>query len=145
MEEDKAAQEEKSVRELMSELAADNRSLEWVSGYDIMQQTISWVNELKAGKIADFESSAADFLEKVKAGSQADILYNIACAYAVMSFQVPEKKEEYGAKAVSLLNRLAATDYFKSKPRLDNLMGDTDLDTIRNRQDFASFLERIKP
>jgi hypothetical protein len=128
---------------LLGDVSRDNPSLEWVSGFDAMQQSIRWVAAIRSGKLDGLESTAEGFLANAKPSSHADVKYNVACAFAVASSLDNEKQDTYANRATELLNELGAADYFQQKHRLENLMRDTDMDPIRERADFRAFLKSI--
>jgi serine/threonine protein kinase len=136
-----AAIDDKLVGDLVSEIAKDNPTLSWLSGFDSVRKSIDWINELRAGKIDQFEVQAESYLRNAHPNSRSDIQYNIACAYVLVSEQVPEKREVYHLKAIELLNDLAASGYFKQPGRFNNLRSDTDLVPIHGRADFREFVK----
>jgi len=71
-------------------------------------------------------------------------VYNVACIYSVASEKRPEQAEKYAAKAVTLLNDLTKTEYFRVPTRVKHLDADTDLDPLRKRDDFKAFQEAVK-
>lgn len=101
-------------------------------------------NELRLGKLDQFEAQADEYLRNALPSSRGDVQYNIACAYVLVSEQVADKREEYCVKAVSILNDLAASEYFKQPGRFDNLIRDTDLAPIHGREDFREFAKAAR-
>ena len=142
-EETNAKEDEKNAMDLLAEVSRDNPNLEWVSGFNSMQQSVQWVGEIKAGKLDEFELTADRLLKNSKPSVRADVKYNVACAYALASTKVIEMQDAYATRAVELLNELMTKDYFKQKQRLENLMRDNDLDPIRERDDFRAFLKAL--
>jgi serine/threonine protein kinase len=139
-----AVDDDRLVGDLVSEIAKDNPSLSWLSGYDSLRKSIVWINELRAGKLDQFESRAEEYLRNAIPSSRSDVQYNIACAYVLVSEKVADKREEYCLKAISLLNDLAASAYFKQPGRYDNLSRDTDLAPLHARADFLAFVKEAK-
>ncbi len=140
----KAQQDESVAFALLNEVSRDNASLDWVTKYDALAQTILWVGEIRLGKLDDLESTAERFLEKAKPSNRDDIKYNMACAFALASKLASEKQEFYAVRAVGFLNELVASDYFKDKSRYENLRRDTDLESLHPRDDFREFVKSIK-
>ena len=130
--------------DLVSEIAQDNPSLSWLSGFDSIRKSIDWVNELRTGKFDQFESRAEEYLRNALPSSRGDVQYNIACAYVLVSEKVADKREEYCLKAISILNDLAASAYFKKPGRYENLRRDTDLAPLHARADFVAFVKEAK-
>ncbi len=139
-----AVKDDQLVSDLVSEIAKDNPTLDWLSGFDSLRKSIDWINELRAGNLDHFEARADEYLVNALPSSRGDVQYNIACAYVLVSEKVADKREEYCLKAVSLLNDLAASDYFKQPGRFDNLRSDTDLAPIHGRDDFRDFVRAAK-
>ncbi len=139
-----AVKDDQLASDLVSEIAKDNPTLDWLSGFDSLRKSIDWINELRAGNLDHFEARADEYLVNALPSSRGDVQYNIACAYVLVSEKVANKREEYCLKAVSLLNDLAASDYFKQPDRFDNLRSDTDLAPIHGRDDFREFVRAAK-
>ena len=139
-----AISNDRLVSDLVSEIAKDNPTLSWLSGFDSIRKSIEWVNGLRSGNLDQFEERADEYLRNALPSSRGDVQYNIACAYVLASEKVAEKREEYCLKAVSLLNDLSAADYFKQPGRFDNLIRDTDLAPIHSREDFREFARSLK-
>ena len=140
----KALEDDAIVSNLVSEIAKDNPTLSWLSGFDSIRKSIDWINELRVGKFDQFEARAESYLRDALPSSRSDVQYNIACAYVLVSEKVADKREEYCLKAVSLLNELAASGYFKQPGRFDNLRSDTDLVPLHARDDFKEFVKQAR-
>jgi tetratricopeptide (TPR) repeat protein len=143
-ENEKAIESDKIAMELTGALAKENPNLAWLSGFDSLQQTMKWVDELRTGNFDAFESNAEAFLTMATPSLRGEVKYNVVCGYALVAAQVEEMREAYAAKAVSLLNELKDVGFFSIKARLDHLGVDNDLDPLRERDDFKAFLESTK-
>ena len=141
--EDKAKEDETLAFTLLGEVSRDNASLDWVTGFEAMQQSIAWVREIRLGNLDNIESTAEKFLQTAKPSIKADVKYNVACAFALASSLSSEKKEDCALRAIAILNELVAADYFKEKERFENLRRDTDLQSLHERADFRAFVKSI--
>jgi serine/threonine protein kinase len=139
-----ALKDDKMIGELVSEIALDNPTLSWLSRFDSIRKSIDWINELREGKLDQFEARAEQYLRDALPSSRDDVQYNIVCAYVLVSEKMVDKREEYCLKAVSLLNDLQVSGYFKQVDRWENLRRDTDLAPIHGRADFRAFVEAIR-
>jgi hypothetical protein len=64
-------------------------------------------------------------------GGSPDMLYNCACVFALT---------DRLDKAVALLSKLRSDGYFDKADNLKNLQTDTDLDSLRRRDDFLNLV-----
>ena len=142
--ESKAIEDDAIVSNLVSEIAKDNPTLSWLTGFDSIRKSIDWINELRAGKFDQFEARAEEYLRDALPSSRGDVQYNVACAFVLVSEKVPDKREEYCLKAISLLNDLVASAYFEQPGRFENLRSDTDLVPIHGRDDFKEFAKAAR-
>ena len=102
------------------------------------------MNELREGKLDQFQVRAEEYLRNALPSSRGDVQYNMACAYVLVSEKMADKHEKYCLKAVSLFNDLASSGYFKQADRWENLRRDTDLVPIHGRADFRAFVEALR-
>jgi hypothetical protein len=70
----------------------------------------------------------------------ADQWYDFACVYAVASGKIDGKKQEFGDRAMDLLQR-AVKAGFKDAAHIAK---DTDLDPLRDRDDFKKLLADLE-
>lgn len=52
---DKAKEEETLAFTLLGEVSRDNASLDWVTGFEAMQQSIAWVREIRLGNLDNID------------------------------------------------------------------------------------------
>jgi serine/threonine protein kinase/tetratricopeptide (TPR) repeat protein len=83
------------------------------------------------------------------------ILYNAACVFALSSVTVRQDARlstgdqdqlagQYAAHAVNLLAQAHTAGYFKAVERIDHLKKDSDLDSLRPREDFKHLLGELE-
>jgi hypothetical protein len=88
--------------------------------------------------------------------ASGDSLYNLACTYALSSTAArkdeslapaerEQKGEEYATRAIELLERVGKSGYFKVPARRKHLGDDSDLDALRNRDDYKAFERSLSP
>ncbi len=127
-----------------------DRALERATGPDRVRYRV-WraLSLAHLGEHAQAMAEAGD-LAKTKEGT-AENLYNLACGCALASVAVrqdgklPEAEqdklgEEYAVRALDLLKHVAAAGYFNTPDRLAHVKADPDLDALRGRADFTSWL-----
>jgi len=74
-------------------------------------------------------------------------LYDAACVCALSAAAVKndvKPGENYAARAVALLRRAQATGYFEDGQRLQHLKKDSDLASLRPREDYQTLLKELK-
>lgn len=91
-----------------------------------------------------FEQEADKLIETSNQGNKWDVMYNVACAYAVAAAVRPADADRHATRAVALLNELAKTYYFRVPQRVAHLDKDTDLDSLRDRDDYKAFERSVK-
>jgi tetratricopeptide (TPR) repeat protein len=88
----------------------------------------------RAGKITE---AIADVTELTKSSNcSADNWYNFACAYAIASGKSPQKKQEYGDRAMESLKKAVQAGFNDAA----KMQKDTDFDSLRDRDDFKKLL-----
>jgi len=73
-------------------------------------------------------------------------LYNAACVYSVSSGVTKgdtKLKDQYAARGFELLQLAKAKDFFKDKANVENMKTDTDLDNLREHEEFKKLLTEI--
>ena len=70
----------------------------------------------------------------------ADFWYNFACVYAIASDKITDKKEEYAGRAIECLQN----DVTIGLEAVDQIAKDTDLDPLRDREDFKKLVESLQ-
>ncbi len=78
--------------------------------------------------------------------SDGEDFYNAACAYSLASAneQDADKRERNAARAIELLRQAQTVGYFQDAAKAANVLKDTDLDPIRNREDFRLWLSQLE-
>ena len=95
------------------------------------------VSRLQAGRVAEAVAEAA---ELTKAGGwDANDWYNFACVYAVAAGKLPDRRDEYAARAVELLRKAIDAGY-RDRAHIDR---DPDLAPLRGRPDFRKLVESL--
>ena len=54
-----------------------------------------------------------------------------------------ERAERYAARVIEILNRLSEQDFFSTAEHLRFLKEDSDLDAVRDREDFKALLRKV--
>jgi hypothetical protein len=83
-------------------------------------------------------------------------LHNLACVCSLCSGAVrrdaqltkaehDRHADQYAARAVEFLTKAKDAGYFKSATATENIQKDKDLDALRRRQDFQTFLLSLEP
>jgi tetratricopeptide (TPR) repeat protein len=88
-------------------------------------------------------TAEADALADAKEAS-ADTLYDAACVYSLSSSAVlgdAKQAEQYAARAVALLRQAVAKGY----KNVEHMKNDTDLDALRQREDFKKLIQELNP
>ena len=66
--------------------------------------------------------------------------YDFACVYAVASGKIADKKKEYADRAMELLRKAVKAGFVNAA----HMKKDTDLDPLREREDFKKLLEELQ-
>jgi serine/threonine-protein kinase len=93
----------------------------------------------QAGEVA---RASADAEELLKAGSlNGDALYGIASVFSLASAKTkePDQAERYAGRAVTVLRQAVAKGY----TNIEQMKRDTDLDPLRQRDDFKKLLQEL--
>jgi len=76
----------------------------------------------------------------------ADAIYNLACALSLCAAAVKDDAalvEQYATRVLELLVRARAAGYFDTAANVEHIGNDTDLDALRERDDFRKFVEAL--
>ena len=96
--------------------------------------------KVQAGRAAEAVAEVAELTKSL--GWKAGQWYDFACVYAVASGKVVDKKQPYADRAMALLNEAVKEGYQDAA----HMKEDSDLDTLRAREDFRKLLaELAKP
>ncbi|HLN29780.1 MAG TPA: serine/threonine-protein kinase [Gemmataceae bacterium] len=103
------------------------------------------LSRLQAGMVAEAVAEVAEltaFGANASASPKwsADNWYNFACVYAAASGKIADKKQEYANRAMELLQKAVQAGY--NDPA--NMKTDTDLDSLRGREDFKKLLAGLE-
>ena len=67
--------------------------------------------------------------------------YNFACIYSLASSKVADKQQEYTDRAMEMLKQAVQAGW----KDVAHIQQDTDLDPLRNRDDFKKLVEELEP
>jgi serine/threonine protein kinase/tetratricopeptide (TPR) repeat protein len=95
----------------------------------------AWVN---AGQVAEAVAEVAELVKK--SGWPAGAWYDFACVYALASGKSEDRKQEYADRAMELLQRAVKAGYNNAV----HMKKDTDLDTLRGREDFKGLIAELE-
>lgn len=73
-------------------------------------------------------------------------LFNVACVYALSSAAAKDDanlREQFAARAVALLCQAQTSGFFKDPKRVEQLRRETDLDALRQRDDYKKFVAEL--
>jgi hypothetical protein len=94
-------------------------------------------SRINAGQVSE---GIAEIAESAKSSNwNRDNWYNFACVYAVASGKSPQKKQEYGDRAMELLNQ-AVKAGFRDAVQFKQ---DNDLSSLRDRDDFKKLIAEL--
>ncbi len=94
---------------------------------------------VRSGQVAEAVAEVAELTQTPF--SPPDLWYNFACVYAIASDKIADKQDEYGDRAMTCLKK-AVQGGFKDA---DHIANDTDLDSLRDREDFKKLVESLHP
>jgi serine/threonine protein kinase/Flp pilus assembly protein TadD len=102
------------------------------------------VSRLKAGQVAQSVAEVAELTTPPSNNSgppqwTADHWYNFACVYSVAAVKIADKKLEYADRAMELLHKAVQAGYKDAA----HMAKDTDLDPLRDREDFKKLMESL--
>jgi tetratricopeptide (TPR) repeat protein len=96
------------------------------------------ISRLQAGATAE---AVAEVEELTKMPNwSASHWYDFACVYAVASSKSADKKQQYAYEAMELLRRAVSEGYKNAA----HMAKDTDLDSLRQREDFQKLLAELE-
>jgi tetratricopeptide (TPR) repeat protein len=100
---------------------------------------------LRTGRVADAVAEADDLTGAGNPGApgaaewELELWYNFACIYSVASASLPDKKGEYGDRAMRLLRKAIELGFEDAA----HLARDADLAPLRGRDDFRQLLAEL--
>jgi serine/threonine protein kinase/tetratricopeptide (TPR) repeat protein len=92
---------------------------------------------VSAGHVAEGIAEVAELAKS--SGWPPENWYNYACVYALASGKSPQKKQEYGDRAMELLNKAVQTGY----QNVTEMKQDTDLASLHDREDFKKLVAKL--
>jgi eukaryotic-like serine/threonine-protein kinase len=101
---------------------------------------------VRAGEPARATRAADELLAGPKA--PAAVLYDAACVFALAAAAAGDDaplRERHATRAVELLGRLRAQNYFRPAARVEHLKKDEDLAALRDRDDFRKLVAEVEP
>jgi tetratricopeptide (TPR) repeat protein len=95
-------------------------------------------SRIQAGELAEALFEVAE-LANANALSPVE-WYNLACIYAIASGKITDKTQEYADRAMGLLRKAVQAGYTNAA----HIAKDTDLDSLRERNDFKKLMAELK-
>jgi tetratricopeptide (TPR) repeat protein len=83
---------------------------------------------------------------KGKTPPSGSLLYDAAWAFALSAAAVKDDaklREQYAARAIALLRQAKTAGFFKDPKQVEHMKKDTDLDTLRQRDDYQKFAAEL--
>ena len=95
------------------------------------------ISRIRAGQL---DQGVAEVAELAKSPNTSGAeWYDLACAYAVASGKVADKKDEYATRALELLRQAVKAGYKDAA----HMKTDIDLDALRDRDDFKKLVAEL--
>jgi len=115
-----------------------DKSIEFGTEIDRPERRAARANMLvKAGRIKEAVAEVADLMKSSK--WSADQRYNFACVYALASGSVVLEKQQYADRAMVLLGQCKDSQFMNAR----HVTQDTDLDPLRDRDDFKKLIAEL--
>jgi tetratricopeptide (TPR) repeat protein len=97
-----------------------------------------------AGKVA--EAVAVTAALTTDPATPGHLLCGAGCIYSLAAAAAKEAKQRqaYAGQALALLRRARAAGFFNDRPMVESLKKDTDLDPLRQREDFQKFVAELE-
>jgi tetratricopeptide (TPR) repeat protein/serine/threonine protein kinase len=97
-----------------------------------------------AGKAAEALADAAALTRDP--ATPGHLLYDAGCVYSLAAAAAKEAKQRqaYAGQALTLLRRAQSAGFFKDRAKVEYLKKDTDLDPLRQREDFREFVAELE-
>jgi tetratricopeptide (TPR) repeat protein len=134
---DKAIADYSKLIELQEKLAADFPTVLEHRHNLGSSRAIRAISRVNAGRVSEGIAEIADFAKS--SDWNGENWYNFACVYAVAAGKSPQKKQEYGDRAMELLNK-AVQAGFKDAAQMKQ---DTDLASLHEREDFKKLVAKL--
>lgn len=116
-----------------------DRSIELSAPTDQGRQRASRAtSRVQAGMIAE---AVAEVAELTKSPNwKVDQWYDFACVYGIASVKITDKKQDYADRAMELLQKAVESGYNDTA----HMKKDTDLDPLRDREDFKKLIAQLE-
>jgi tetratricopeptide (TPR) repeat protein len=92
------------------------------------------------------EEALASSDPKGKTPPSGPLLYNAARAFALSATAVKDDaklRDQYAARAIALLRQAKTAGFFKAPKQIEHFSKDTDLDALRQRDDYQKFAAEL--
>jgi hypothetical protein len=126
-------------------LVRDHPNMPWVKSLGASHRSLWIVERVRSGECPDPQAEFDALLPAVPPGQVPLLRYNLACALAQAAKAGPaDGRERHAAKAVAVLTDLLAGPFFRNPVNVAHVDKDTDLDPLRDRDDFKQFVQKAK-
>jgi tetratricopeptide (TPR) repeat protein len=126
-------------------LIREHPQMTWVKAVGASHRSLWIVERVRAGECPDPQAEFDALLPAIPPPQAPLVRYNLACALAQWAKVGPaDDREKRAARAVAVLIDLLAGPFFRNPGNVAHLDKDTDLDPLRDRDDFKQFLEKAK-
>jgi hypothetical protein len=142
------------VRELSESIASASPSMTWVRYRYILPRSLELVYSVREGDTRNLDQRVEELLkllptkrdpDPAKNALEDSVHYNVACAYAqAMPISKSEDRESLASKAMNKLLELAQVRHFTLPEKIELVETDSDLNPLRERDDFKRFLAQLK-
>src|SRR5262249_48339114 len=142
---DLAEQTHRKAADAMAKLAHDYPSAAFLQNFVADRRILSMVYSARRGRDIPRLISEADALTKQKDLSALSC-YNLACLYAVVAAAEHvdgAKTALYAQNAMDLLIRCEKMNFFRRGTANTLVKSDSDLNALRQREDFKALLNRV--
>jgi serine/threonine protein kinase len=131
--------------QIQTQMAKDMPQMSWLKWQPITQRSSMLVEQVRRGHISSLEKSVEELqkLPGFAAPEVAGARYNLACIYALASKRTEgEERNRWAKLAVQTLEDLYQNRFF-TPPNIRHLGKDSDLDALRERDDFKKFMQHF--
>jgi tetratricopeptide (TPR) repeat protein len=143
---DKADRALAELDALEDDVRQSNPAMFWVGRLSHAYRVRELSERATRKEFARVEADLTRMLDRGRRNRDDGAVYDAACVFAVLSANSPdaEQKEKWAARAVSVLEGLIASGYFRDAARVKHLDKDVDLKSLHGRDDFLAFEARVK-
>jgi serine/threonine-protein kinase len=126
-------------------LIREHPQMTWVNAVGAGHRSLWIVERVQTGECPDPQVEFDALLPAIPPPQVPLVRYNLACALAQWAKVGPaDDRDNRAAKAVAVLSDLLAEPFFRNPANVAHLDKDTDLDPLRDRDDFKQFLQKAK-